>query len=60
MALDHPQHIERIAVLDIIPTGEAFQRADAKLALAYWPWTLLAQPEPLPERLIGADPASYR
>jgi haloacetate dehalogenase len=58
MALDHPQHIERLAVLDIIPTGEAFQRADAKLALAYWPWSLLAQPEPLAERLIGADPAA--
>jgi haloacetate dehalogenase len=58
MALDHPQHIERLAVLDIIPTSEAFQRADAKLALAYWPWTLLAQPEPLPERLIGADAAA--
>jgi haloacetate dehalogenase len=56
MALDHADRIERLALLDIIPTGEAFRRADARFALAYWPWTLLAQPEPLPERLITADP----
>jgi haloacetate dehalogenase len=56
MALDHPDRIERLTLLDIIPTGEAFRRADARLALSYWPWSLLAQPEPLPERLITADP----
>ena len=56
LALDHADRLERLAVLDIIPTGEAFRRADARLALAYWPWSLLAQPEPLPERLILADP----
>jgi haloacetate dehalogenase len=56
MALDHPDRVERLALLDIIPTGEAFRRADARFALAYWPWTLLAQPAPLPERLIAAAP----
>jgi haloacetate dehalogenase len=58
MALDHPDNVERLAVLDIIPTGEAFRRADDRFALGYWPWSLLAQPEPLPERLIAADPAA--
>jgi len=58
MALDNPEHVDRVGVLDIIPTAEAFRRADARLALAYWPWSLLAQPEPLPERLIAADPES--
>jgi haloacetate dehalogenase len=57
MALEHAERIECLAVLDIIPTGEAFRRADARFALAFWPWSLLAQPEPLPERLISADPA---
>jgi haloacetate dehalogenase len=57
MALDHADRVERLAVLDIIPTGEALVRADVRLALGYWPWSLLAQPEPLPERLIAADPA---
>lgn len=56
MALDHADRLERLAVLDIVPTGEAFRRADARLALAFWPWSLLAQREPLPERLITADP----
>jgi haloacetate dehalogenase len=56
MALDYPDRIERLALLDVIPTGEAFRRADARFALAFWPWSLLAQPEPLPERLLMADP----
>jgi haloacetate dehalogenase len=56
MALDHGERVERLALLDVIPTGEALRRADARFALAFWPWSLLAQPEPLPERLILADP----
>jgi haloacetate dehalogenase len=56
MALDHPKRVERLAVLDIVPTGDAFDRADARLALAFWPWSLLAQPAPLPERLLAAAP----
>jgi haloacetate dehalogenase len=56
MALDHPERIERLAVLDIVPTSEAFRRADVRFALAFWPWSLLAQSKPLPERLILADP----
>ncbi len=59
MALDHADRLERLAVLDIVPTGEAFRRADARFALDYWPWSLLAQPEPLPERLIAADPEAF-
>jgi haloacetate dehalogenase len=58
MTLDHPDRVERVALLDVIPTSEAFRRADARLALAFWPWSLLAQPEPLPERLLTADPAA--
>jgi haloacetate dehalogenase len=54
MALDHPDRVERLAVLDILPTETVWERADARLALAFWPWSLLAQPEPLPERLLAA------
>jgi haloacetate dehalogenase len=54
MALDHPQQIERLAVLDILPVETAWERADARFALGYWPWSLLAQPEPLPERMLVA------
>jgi haloacetate dehalogenase len=56
LALDHPDRADRLAVLDVIPTTEAFDRADARFALGFWPWTLLAQPEPLPERLLAGDP----
>ena len=56
MALDHGERIERLALLDIVATGDALARADARLALSFWPWSLLAQPAPLPERLLLADP----
>jgi haloacetate dehalogenase len=59
LALDHRERVDRLAVLDVIPIGEAWDRADARLALGYWPWSLLAQPEPLPERLIGAAPDAF-
>jgi haloacetate dehalogenase len=54
LALDHPSRIRRLAVLDIMPTSLVWDRADARFALAYWPWSLLAQPEPLPERILAA------
>ena len=56
MALDRPTCVDRLAVLDILPTGTVWDRADARFALAYWPWSLLAQPEPLPERILAAAP----
>lgn len=56
MALNHPDCIERLAVLDIIPTGEAFARADERFALGYWPWSLFSQPQPLPEKILAAAP----
>ena len=59
LALDHPDRVEKLAVLDIIPTGEAFRRADFKFGMGYWHWFFLAQPFDLPERLIGADPEGY-
>jgi pimeloyl-ACP methyl ester carboxylesterase len=52
LALDHPERVEHLAVLDILPTADTWERADKKFATAFWPWSLLAQPEPLPERLV--------
>jgi haloacetate dehalogenase len=54
LALDHPGRVDRLAVLDILPTETVWARADDRLALGYWPWSMLAQPEPLPERLLTA------
>ncbi len=56
LALDHPQRVDRLAVLDVLPTETVWERADARFALAYWPWSLLAQPEPFPERILAAAP----
>ncbi|MFL6650884.1 MAG: alpha/beta fold hydrolase [Sulfurifustaceae bacterium] len=56
LALDHPDRVDRLAVLDILPIETAWERADARLALGYWPWSLLAQPAPLPERILTAVP----
>ena len=59
MALDHPERVSALAVLDIVPTAEVWARADDRLALAYWHWGFLAQPAPLPERLIAGAPDAY-
>jgi haloacetate dehalogenase len=59
MALDHPDRVDRLAVLDIVPTGEVWRRADGDFARGYWHWSFLALPAPLPERLIGGDPQAY-
>ena len=59
MALDHPEQVERLAVLDIIPTGEAFRRTNMEFALGYWHWFFLSQPYDLPEKMINANPENY-
>jgi haloacetate dehalogenase len=59
MALDHPERISALSVLDIVPTAEVWARADARLSLIYWHWGFLAQPAPLPERLIAGDPEAF-
>jgi haloacetate dehalogenase len=59
MALDTPDAVRRVTVMDVIPTGEVWARADARFALGYWHWGFLAQPEPLPEAVIGRDPEHF-
>ncbi len=59
LALDHRERVERLAVLDILPTLEMFRKADETLARAYYHWFFLSQPYDLPERLIGADPEYF-
>lgn len=59
MALDHPGAVERIAVLDIAPTATMYARTDKEFATRYFWWFFLIQPEPLPERMIGADPEFF-
>jgi haloacetate dehalogenase len=55
MALDHPDAVERLAVLNIVPTVDQFERMAADVALDYFPWYLLAQPAPFAERVVSAS-----
>jgi len=59
MALDSPEAVRRLTVMDVIPTGEVWARADARFALGYWHWAFLALPEPIPETIIGHDPEHF-
>ena len=55
MALDRPEVVERLAVLNIVPTVDQFERMAGEAAIEYWPWFFLAQPPPFAERLVGAS-----
>jgi haloacetate dehalogenase len=59
LALDHPERVERLALLDIVPTLTVFETVDQRVATGYYHWFFLIQEDGLPERLIGHDPAFY-
>jgi haloacetate dehalogenase len=59
MALDHANRITKVALLDIIPTNTAFAMVNQEIATAAFNWFFSIQPDGLPERLIGADPAFF-
>lgn len=56
MALDHPDAVTRLAVLDIVPTRHVYEHADAAFSKAYYHWGFLTAGNGIPERLIGGDP----
>ena len=59
LALDHPERVERLMLLDIAPTLAMYEGTTEAFARAYWHWFFLIQPAPLPERLLDADPVAY-
>jgi haloacetate dehalogenase len=59
LALDHPEAVHALLLLDISPTLTMYERTSMAFAQAYYHWFFLTQPAPLPERLIGADPSFY-
>jgi haloacetate dehalogenase len=59
LALDHAERVEKLAVLDIVPTIEHFERADMSFALGYYHWFWFAQPHPFPEVVINAAPEAW-
>jgi haloacetate dehalogenase len=59
LALDHPQAVSRLMLLDIAPTLAMYEHTTEAFARAYWHWFFLIQPAPTPERAIEADPAAW-
>ena len=59
LALDHPERVTALAVLDIVPTVVMWRAMDVPLAMNAYHWFMLAQPEPLPEMLVGGDPQGF-
>jgi haloacetate dehalogenase len=59
LAVDHPQAVLRLLLLDIAPTLAMYEHTSDAFARAYWHWFFLIQPPPLPEALIESDPVRY-
>jgi haloacetate dehalogenase len=59
LAIDHRDRVEKLAVLDIVPTIEHFERADMAFAMGYYHWFWFAQPHPFPETLINVAPEAW-
>jgi haloacetate dehalogenase len=59
MALDYPDRVTKLAVLDIVPTRHIFETVGKELATAYYHWFFYIQPYDLPETLIGGNPSYY-
>jgi haloacetate dehalogenase len=57
MALDHPDAVARLGVMDVVPVGDAYDRANRDFSLLYWQWSFLAAPEPVPEQFVNAAPS---
>lgn len=56
LAMDYPEHVKKLMVLDISPTLCMYENTTMEFAKGYWHWFFLIQPEPVPETLIGANP----
>ncbi|KUL64334.1 MULTISPECIES: alpha/beta fold hydrolase [unclassified Streptomyces] len=59
LALDHPEAVSALSVLDAVPLGEALRRCDAAFAASWWHWFFLGQTDKPAERLINADPDAW-
>ena len=56
MCLDHPEKVERAAILDIIPQHHLLNNMTQAVGTASYHWFFMIQPEPMPEKLMSADP----
>jgi len=59
LALDHPGRLKKLVILDIVPTLDVWRGMNAAGAMKMYHWSFLAQPAPIPEKLIAAAPTDY-
>ncbi len=59
LTIDHPERVRKLCLLDILPNHFVWNNVDKDWVIRTWHWSFMAQPEPLPERMISAVPAEY-
>lgn len=59
LAKDHKQVVERLAILDIVPTAHLYGNVDRRVAAEFWHWFFLTHPAPIPEALMGPQAALF-
>jgi haloacetate dehalogenase len=59
MCLDHPNSVEKLVLLDILPTTVLYNHVSTQFATSYWEWFFFIQPAPFPEKLLSADPEAF-
>ena len=59
MALDHPDAVDKLVLLDIVPTGDMFAHPSPELAKAIYHWYFLTQEAPLPDHMIAGAREEY-
>jgi len=59
MAFDHPERVEKLGIVEVVPTALMWDHFNDRMSFSAYHWTFLAQPHPLPETMIGANPEFY-
>lgn len=59
MGLDRPDRVMKVSILDVLPSHHVWTNLNKRTALSSWHWLFLAQPEPLPDTMIGAVSAEW-